>query len=84
MNLIQEKTIIKIISIYKKTENIEIVNNNIANDIQETSAASEKISAPAQEVDPGINVLSNKALEGRNVASKSKERAIEVRNKGIT
>lgn len=84
MNLIQEKLIIKITSIYKKTENTEIVINNIANDIQETSAASEKISASTQEVDSCINVLSNKALEGVNIASKSKERVIEVRNKGIT
>ena len=66
-----------------KAENIETVVGNIANDVQETSSASEEISASIQEVDSNINMLSNKALEGSNSASNSKERAIEVKNNGI-
>ena len=54
--------------------------NNITNDMQESSAASEQISASVQEVDSSINELSEKAMEGSNNASKSKERAIEVKS----
>lgn len=55
---------------------------NISNDIQETSASSEEISASIQEVDSNINLLSGKAMEGSNNASKSKERATEVQVQG--
>ncbi|ALB47075.1 methyl-accepting chemotaxis protein [Clostridium beijerinckii] len=55
---------------------------NISNDIQETSASSEEISASIQEVDSNINLLSGKAMEGSNNASKSKERATEVQGQG--
>jgi len=65
-----------------KAENIETIVGNIANDVQETSSSSEEISASIQEVDSNINMLSNRALEGSNIASKSKERAIEVKKNG--
>ena len=66
-----------------KAENIETIVGNIANDVQETSSSSEEISASIQEVDSNINMLSNRALEGSDIASKSKERAIEVKKNGI-
>ncbi|NRT76718.1 methyl-accepting chemotaxis protein [Clostridium beijerinckii] len=63
-------------------ESIDASIRNISNDIQETSASSEEISASIQEVDSNINLLSGKAMEGSNNASKSKERATEVQGKG--
>ena len=65
-----------------KAENIEKAVNTIANDVQETSASSEEISASMQEVDSSINILSSKAMEGSNNANQSKQRAIEVQEKG--
>lgn len=54
--------------------------NNIASEMQESSAASEEISASVQEVNSRINELSEKAIEGSNNANSSKERAIEVKS----
>ena len=54
--------------------------DSIASGMQEASATSEEISASTQEVDSSINILSSKAMEGSNNASKSKERATEVKD----
>lgn len=55
---------------------------NITDGIQETSAASEEITAAIEEVNSGIDNLSGKAAEGKNISNKSKQSAIEVKNKG--
>ena len=46
--------------------------------IQESGAVTEEISASIEEVDSSINVLSIKAMEGSNNATKAKERAIKA------
>ncbi|WP_195266295.1 methyl-accepting chemotaxis protein [Clostridium sp. 1001275B_160808_H3] len=63
-----------------KVEIIDEAVNNIAAGMEESSAASEEISASVQEVDASINVLSTTAMDGSNNASKSKERALAVKN----
>ncbi len=65
-----------------KSEDIQKAVTSISNDVQETSAASEQISASMQEVDSSINILSSKAMVGRNNAYESKERAEEVQRIG--
>lgn len=61
---------------------INSATKNIADTIQETSASSEEITASIEEVNSNIIELSEKASEGTTVAHESKERAIEVSNKG--
>lgn len=63
-----------------KSETIDEAVNNIAAGMEESSAASEEISASVQEVDASINVLASTAMSGSNNASKSKDRALEVKN----
>ncbi|MBP2032669.1 methyl-accepting chemotaxis protein [Clostridium algifaecis] len=63
----------------------EEINNSvkvIASSIQETGATSEEITASIEEIDSSVNELSQKAMDGSNSANKSKERAIDVQNKG--
>ncbi|MBW9172193.1 methyl-accepting chemotaxis protein [Clostridium estertheticum] len=82
MSVSSEELSSMVIELKVKAENIEKAVNNITNDVQETSASTEEISASIQEVDASINILSSKAMEGSNNASKSKDRAIEVQKKG--
>ncbi|MBX4261335.1 methyl-accepting chemotaxis protein [Clostridium estertheticum] len=82
MSVSSEELSSMVIELKVKAENIEKAVNNITNDVQETSASTEEISASIQEVDSSINILSSKAMEGSNNASKSKDRAIEVQKKG--
>ncbi|MBW9153197.1 methyl-accepting chemotaxis protein [Clostridium estertheticum] len=82
MSVSSEELSAMVIELKVKAENIEEAVNNITNDVQETSASTEEISASIQEVDSSINILSSKAMEGSNNASKSKDRAIEVQKKG--
>jgi methyl-accepting chemotaxis protein len=63
-------------------ENIDAAAKEITSGVQETSASSEEISASVQEVDASINQLSEKSMEGSNSSIQSKERAIEVQDKG--
>ncbi|UZW14904.1 methyl-accepting chemotaxis protein [Clostridium pasteurianum] len=63
-------------------ENINSSTKEITSAVQETSASSEEISASIEEVDASINQLSEKAMEGNNITSKAKEKAIEVQDKG--
>ncbi|AGK95820.1 methyl-accepting chemotaxis protein [Clostridium pasteurianum] len=63
-------------------ESIDAATKEITSGVQETSASSEEISASVQEVDSSINQLSQKSMEGSNNSFKSKERAIEVQDKG--
>lgn len=53
----------------------------ISNGIQETSASSEEITASIQEVDSSINLLSGKAMDGSDNASKSISRVENVKSK---
>jgi methyl-accepting chemotaxis protein len=66
--------------LYSKNVLIDEAVNNIASDMEKSSAVSEQISAAVQEVDSSINELSEKAVEGSSNANKSKERATEVKN----
>lgn len=61
-----------------KTENINNAVNNITIDIQETSASSEEITASIEEIDSGVNELSSRAVNGNDIADKSKIRATNV------
>ncbi|WP_287825481.1 methyl-accepting chemotaxis protein [Clostridium sp.] len=63
-------------------ENIDAATKEITGGVQETSASAEEISASVQEVDASINQLSEKSMEGSNSSASSKERAIDVQNKG--
>ncbi|WP_234122885.1 methyl-accepting chemotaxis protein [Clostridium hydrogenum] len=65
-----------------KFASINEATKNISEGIQETSASSQEISAAIEEVNSGISNLSEKALEGRNVSSQSKQRAMKIRDKG--
>jgi methyl-accepting chemotaxis protein len=59
-----------------KTEEIDSAVANIASGVEETSASSEEITASVEEVGSNINELSQKAMDGSDNASKSKERAV--------
>jgi methyl-accepting chemotaxis protein len=63
-----------------KFQSIDEATKKIVDGIQETTASSEQISASIQEVDSSINVLSQKAMDGSNNASQSKERAYEIQS----
>ncbi|WP_010239886.1 methyl-accepting chemotaxis protein [Clostridium arbusti] len=63
-------------------ENIDAATKEITGGVQETSASAEEISASVQEVDASINQLSEKSMEGSNSSASSKERAIDVQDKG--
>jgi methyl-accepting chemotaxis protein len=63
-----------------KFQSIDEATKKIVDGIQETTTSSEQISASIQEVDSSINVLSQKAMDGSNNASQSKERAYEMQS----
>ncbi|NEZ46550.1 methyl-accepting chemotaxis protein [Clostridium niameyense] len=61
-----------------KLESINSSTKEVNGGIEETSATAEELSASIQEVDSSISVLSDKALDGSNNATKIKERAAMV------
>jgi Methyl-accepting chemotaxis protein len=77
-----EELFVSVQEISTKAENMELALINIKNDVQETSAAAEEISASIEEVESNVIILSNKAMDGNSNANQSKERAIDVKNKG--
>lgn len=54
--------------------------NSITGNMEDSSSGTEEISASIQEVNSSINELSQKAMDGSNSSSSSKERATEVKS----
>ncbi|URZ15666.1 Putative methyl-accepting chemotaxis protein YoaH [Clostridium felsineum DSM 794] len=55
----------------------------IAEQTERTSASSEELTASVEEVKANIDELSNSTIDQNNSSSKSKEKAVEVKNNGI-
>ncbi|WP_446897285.1 methyl-accepting chemotaxis protein [Clostridium sp. LBM24168] len=64
-----------------KSEKMNTAMENIAAGVKETSASSAEATASMQEVDSSINELSQKSMDGSNIASKLKDRSIDIRSK---
>ncbi len=65
-----------------KSQEIDVAVTNIAEGIQASTASLEEITASVEEVDSSINELSSRASKGSNNSLESKDRAMEVVNKG--
>lgn len=63
-------------------EDIENAINSISNDVQEATAAVEEVSASVDEVDTNFNLLSSKAVDGNEHATRFRERAAEMQRQG--
>ncbi|URZ15905.1 methyl-accepting chemotaxis protein [Clostridium felsineum] len=61
-----------------KSNSIDEAVNNIVSGIQDSSASSEEISASIEEINSNINQLAQKAMDGSNSSSNSKEKANKV------
>lgn len=67
-------------SLSEQSKEINDAINEVGNGVQDTSATSEEITASIQEVDSSINVLSSKAVDGSDNASKSISRVEKVQD----
>ncbi|AGX43462.1 methyl-accepting chemotaxis protein [Clostridium saccharobutylicum] len=65
-----------------KMEHMNSACKTIRGTIEENSAASEEITASIEEINSAVNELAQRALTARNVASKAKDNAENIQEKG--